>query len=647
MPARPTRWRRLGAVAAIAFATMASTSAQAATYHFSSLGNDVTGNGTLARPWQSIGRFNALDLNPGDTALFRAGDVFSGKMYLDATDGGTNAAGSLIAPVKIGSYGAVGATTRAKILSPYNAEGFVAYNAGGVELSDLEFTSGGFDAGGRTNGVQFLAHNPSSGALKKYEHIRVNNVVSNGFGLNGLQVWAHSGVGYDDVHVADSEFYNNGYSGVYIGATNHIGGATPAQNKYHTNVLVERVAAHNNPGFVGDLPITGHGVIMANVDGGAIQDSVAFDNGKINGHGNVGLWTYQSNAILIQRNVSYGNRSPGGMDGGGFDIDGGVTNSFIQYNHSFDNDGAGLLLAQFDDADPMSKNVIRYNLSVNDGRDHYGGITVWGANAAELAQQTVFHNNTVVVDKSVVPNTAGAVQFLGPHHDELDFLNNAFVALNGAALITGDTANSKSTFLRNSYWTAGAVPVLESLGYTSVQAWANASNQEKVSGQFVGVTANPQFADTDTYRLSASSPLIDAGRLPGGAPWPSWVTSLGTRDQAGAPLYQGAFPDIGAREWLPADFNGDGYVDGVDLAAWQAAFAAGPGGGGGAFTLPLPDADGDGDADGADFLSWQRQLLANYLATGASAAVPEPTAALLAAPLVLVAAGARRKRRAR
>jgi hypothetical protein len=126
---------------------------QRSKYYFSSLGNDATGNGSLASPWQSIGKFNTLSLRPGDSALFRAGDTFTGKMWLDANDAGTNGIGSLVAPVTIGSFGAVGATTRAKIVSPYNNEGFVAYNAG-IDLNDLEFVSGGF-SNVRTNGVHF------------------------------------------------------------------------------------------------------------------------------------------------------------------------------------------------------------------------------------------------------------------------------------------------------------------------------------------------------------------------------------------------------------------------------------------------------------------------------------------------------------
>ena len=93
--------------AAIVAMTMAAIAvaplADAASYYFSSLGSDATGNGSLESPWNSINRFNQLTLTPGDSPLFHAGDTFPGVMWLDSTDGGINAAGNFVAPVTIGS----------------------------------------------------------------------------------------------------------------------------------------------------------------------------------------------------------------------------------------------------------------------------------------------------------------------------------------------------------------------------------------------------------------------------------------------------------------------------------------------------------------------------------------------------------------
>lgn len=85
-------------------------------------------------------------------------------------------------------------------------------------------------------------------------------------------------------------------------------------------------------------------------------------------------------------------------------------------------------------------------------------------------------------------------------------------------------------------------------------------------------------------------------------------------------------------DYLPADFNRDGYIDQHDLATWQAGYG----------TDTTGDADLDGDTDGADFLIWQRlhTATAPELET---LAVPEPGIGLCA--LGLVAALQYRSRR--
>lgn len=83
---------------------------------------------------------------------------------------------------------------------------------------------------------------------------------------------------------------------------------------------------------------------------------------------------------------------------------------------------------------------------------------------------------------------------------------------------------------------------------------------------------------------------------------------------------------------LPADFNDDGYVNGADLAQWKSGFGVNHNG----------NADGDNDTDGADFLIWQRQF-GGMSVLPATAAVPEPSAALLAACGLIQLSGRRRR----
>lgn len=67
----------------------------------------------------------------------------------------------------------------------------------------------------------------------------------------------------------------------------------------------------------------------------------------------------------------------------------------------------------------------------------------------------------------------------------------------------------------------------------------------------------------------------------------------------------------------PADFTGDGNVDGDDLAAWEFAYNVDDG----------ADANGDGLSDGQDFLIWQVETAVAPL-SGVSA-IPEPATMIL------------------
>lgn len=85
---------------------------------------------------------------------------------------------------------------------------------------------------------------------------------------------------------------------------------------------------------------------------------------------------------------------------------------------------------------------------------------------------------------------------------------------------------------------------------------------------------------------------------------------------------------------LPADFNGDGFVNASDLAIWKSADGMTSAG----------DANGDGLTDGADFLVWQRTLGSSAGNSAAVAGVPEPASAALMALSAIALVGAARRR---
>lgn len=538
----------------VAMVVIGSASAQT-NYYFSAAGSDATGDGSLANPWRSIQQFNTLDLDPGDGVFFRGGDTFNGSIFLDANDSGTDASGNLIAPIEISSYGTGRATIDAG-----RQRGLFAENNGGFSVSDLIFQgNGGAPSGGnnRGDGLYFLTLQP--GGIKQ-NHIHVDNIDVSGFGGRGMLLGGFNGdAGYNDVRVTNSRFFGNVNSGL----------ETFAQNRdANTNVYVAHNEAFDNTGDnvnITNQP-TGSGIVLGQVSNAVAEFNSTYRNGS-SGDGGVGLWTYESDGVVIQFNESYDNRTASAVDGGGFDLDGGTRNSVIQYNYSHNNDGAGLLYSEFDGASGSENNVFRYNISENDGRKNsFAGILVFGNDADDVATDAVFHNNVIAVSDSDTGGSPSAVRFWNVHHDDIRLYNNAFLIEDRSRVVNGNGSDeTKSTFLGNSYFSQTGFDILFRYGgvdYRSVEEWAVATGQEILDGDLLAILDDPLFTDPFagvtvgdptaldillSYLPQEGSPLIDAGldlqALFGIDP--------GLRDYLGGPIPQGAAFDVGAIEVVP------------------------------------------------------------------------------------------------
>ena len=519
-----------------------------AAYHFSPTGNDDTGNGSEAAPWATIAKANGLDLDPGDRVLFMGGATFSGGLTLDAQDAGTAAE-----PVVIGSYG----TGRATINAGGGA-GVYAYNVAGLEVRDLVVRGTGV-ATNTTDGVSFYMDRP--GAVK-LEHVRIDNVEASGFGKYGIAIGSWNGLsGYRDVRVTNVAVHGN-RNGVFTYAQS-IGGIE--------DLYVGGGRFYNNPGKSGLSTNSGSGLIVSGVRRAVVERNVAYGNGAASSPsaGPVGIWAYDADQVVIRYNESYNNRTghtaaSGGYggDGGGFDLDGGVTNSVLEYNYSHGNDGAGFLLAQYSGAPAFGGNVVRYNVSENDGRRNgYAGVTVWAASGSNRVRNTQVYHNTVYVDAAGAERPTAAVRFLNGNHSGLAFRNNVLVTAGGARAVSG--GGGDAVFQGNGYWAASGALAIHWSGTThaSLDAWRTATGRERLSGAPVGFSADPRLrapgaggvlADVaalgtagapDAYRLQAGSPaataavdLVALGLAPGPA------------DFYGTPLGASGGRSVGAHE---------------------------------------------------------------------------------------------------
>ena len=145
------------------------------------------------------------------------------------------------------------------------------------------------------------------------------------------------------------------------------------------------------------------------------------------------------------------------VDGGGFDLDGGVTNSVVEYSLSFFNAGNGFLVCQFDgNILPVVNNTIRYSVSYLDNMATPAGanFVIYAPEGADMTVATTsFYGNTIVSSSQgqdsplmiVFPNTKG-----------VSVHANAFLALSGKEMAQLNGAKGSASLNNNSYWAAGA-----------------------------------------------------------------------------------------------------------------------------------------------------------------------------------------------
>jgi hypothetical protein len=496
-------------------------------YHVSPAGDD-SNPGTAERPWKSLARVNAADLRPGDRVRLEGGKVHRGGLVLEAEDAGTREK-----PVAVGSYG----TGRAVIEAEETA--VLVRNAGGVVVRDLVLRGSR-----KGDGVRFANELPGAAKL---DFVRIENVEASGFLRRGIGIDGaakdRSKSGYRDVRIAGCVARDNVYYGIQVA-----GPYDTASDAYaHADVAIVDCRAHDNPGDPAFLKNhSGNGIQMGEVDGGLIERCVAWNNGSLCNSpegGPVGIWAWSSNRVTIQYCESYGNRTgAASVDGGGFDFDGGVSNSVMQYNYSHGNDGAGLMVYSFKDAPHRCENnVVRFNVSEDDGRHKgYAGIYV-GQHGDRVKGVEIVHNTVFVR-----PSPRGTPRAVWVHDvEDVRFRNNVFVTERGAALLHAEGGLKDVSFQGDAWWSSGGACVLRWGGraYGSLEAWREGA----------GLWADPRFEapgkggtvgdprKLTAYRLRQDSPLIDAG-LPLAGP---------LKDLAGTAVPQGKAPDPGAFEFIP------------------------------------------------------------------------------------------------
>ncbi|GAB3322488.1 hypothetical protein GCM10027299_18200 [Larkinella ripae] len=461
--------------------------AQNRVYYLDSQRGNDSNPGNQRRPWKTIEKLNSVRLKTGDRVYLKAGQTFEGPLQLTGS-------GTQQQPVVITTSGSGKA-----IIDAGKGAAVLVRNAGFLNLQNLDLRGKGRKDGNTADGV----------VVSTSRHISLDNLNISGFQHSGLRVESSS-----NVRITHVNAHNNGFAGIFVTGNRS---KTDCQHIY-----IGQCRAENNPGDPTVLTNhSGNGILVGLCSRVLIEYCAATNNGwdmPRKGNGPVGIWAYEADSVVIQHCLSYRNKtSVGGEDGGGFDLDGGVTNSVIQYCLSYENQGSGFGLFQYAGASPWFNNTIRYNISENDGTVSAAkaGIYVWNAaGESDPIRQCYVYNNVIYNEK------VAAIRYSSESaHRDFNFYNNVLVARD--PIITGNDAGDG--FAGNNWWslTSG----FHANGAKDFKSWAQKTGKEVRKGQLVGINSDPKFLNPGqtkltspsqlktfrTYRLPEKSPLRKAG----------------------------------------------------------------------------------------------------------------------------------------
>ena len=538
-----------------------STSSFATAYYVSSTGSDSNPGTSISDAWATINKVNSTVFLPGDKLYFEGGKTFSGSIYLNSSD--ANDPDNIFV---ISSYGTGRATINAG-----TSYGFYAYNTQGFSISNLILDGNSMSTSTDAGLILFA---DVSGDVK-FSNISISNMEVKNFGSHGVRIGSWNNLtGYQNLALSKLSVHDVKANGIQIyGYTSQSLIGWP-----HKNVSISNCEVYNVTGFADPASHEGSGIVVSGVDGGVIQYCVAHDNGQNNTHcgGPGGIWCWDSNHFTIQYCESYKNHSGSGCDGLGFDLDGGVINSVMQYNYSHDNDGSGYLLGQFENARPWGNNTIRYNISENDGKVNEGSIGLFKGPGTTMSGASIY-NNTIYVSPQTVNSSECAVQFVNwaTGIDHVAFYNNIFISTGGVPFVN-IPAGYSAFFAGNTYWPSGGSFSIryQDKSYTSLSSWRTATGNEVVNGRNTGYNSDPLLTNAGsggTVGFGNSLHSLSAYKI-GNISSPACNTALdlhslysintGTADFWGTALPGGSANDIGANQListLPAkllDFHG-------------------------------------------------------------------------------------------
>ncbi len=512
----PWSWHRRATTAAVL--GLAVLRSQAASYYVDSAGGDDANLGTSqGAPWKSLAKVNGKTFQPGDTILFKCGEVWTGQL----NPKGSGAVGS---PIVIDQYGS-GAKP---VIDANGASGNGAvylFNQEYWEINNLEIRNDAADGGDR-RGVYLSASNFVGNVV---HHLYVRNCdIHNIKGIVDQTSSAAKRTGgviveviddtptptrLNDILIENCTIRTVDNQGIALNNRNSVSDY-PGTPEWEARKFTQVVIRGNRISDVAKNAM----IIRLTDETGLIEHNVCWDTAYRAYTGNT-IFSRSCRGTVFQFNEGYRNRA-GELDprkywdGSLYDADLQSPGCIFQYSYSHDN--AQGLFWQCTDARDANV-IVRYNISQNDR----GRIFCMSYENTS----TFIYNNIVFVPAHLSPTIIDDRQVNAKTYS---FFNNIIYNLSPTASYQWKTGAGR-TFDYNVFY--GQHPAGEP------------DDPHKLIANPMLVSPGSGSLGLDTvsgYQLQAGSPCRDSGLL---------VPGDGGRDYWGNTVPFNAATDRGAHEW--------------------------------------------------------------------------------------------------
>jgi len=309
------------------------------TFYLSSTGNDLNTGHTEAEPLRTVSGVLAKGFTSGCTLLLDADcEIYESLDFYGLED------------VTITSYG-----LGQSLVIPGARSGITLKNCNNITISGLKLQGQGWKVCNKSVGIH----------VENCQNIRLINLETAGFHLAGIltEVSEH-------IEILGCYAHDNGSVGIATGGE-------PGENTRRSrHVKIAHCKVYDNAGdYTTTRNHSGNGIVISGTHHAIIEYCEAAGNGwgqrQTYVNGPVGMWACcGSGDVTFRWCIGRHNRTqPGAVDGDGFDIDGEVENSAIEYCYSYGNEGAGYLHCEFWGTHSVKNwhnNHNRYCLSVGD-----------------------------------------------------------------------------------------------------------------------------------------------------------------------------------------------------------------------------------------------------------------------------------------